>query len=198
MANAKKILLIAACFALLYSILLVNDTYSKYRTDATANTDITIAKWKLLVNNQDIKENNDFSNTITPVFNGDTNTKAGIIAPNAEGYFDIIIDGTETDVTFKYNLNITVSSSSSVTDLAITHYTLDSGSLLTFPNDTYSLEETVMQSSTNKVKRYRFFVKWLDGNGESMNNEADTAATKNGTAKFDISVSFVQVATSTT
>lgn len=195
MAHTKKILLIAACFALLYSVFLVQDTYSKYRTDANANTNITIAKWKLLVNNQDIKEDNDFSRTITPVFSGDANTKAGIIAPNAEGYFDVVIDGTDTDVTYKYTLSISVSSDSVVQDLAITHYTVNSGDLLTFSTNNYVLEETVPQDATSKVKSYRFFVKWIDGDGETMDNEADTNATTSGNAKFDVNISFVQVAT---
>ena len=53
---------------------------------------MAIAKWNILVNNLSIKTNTDISNSIVPVFTGNEHIAKDIIAPTAEGYFDINFD----------------------------------------------------------------------------------------------------------
>ena len=89
-----RIKIFIALLSLLYLITLVQDTYAKYTSSANANTNITISHWNILVNNQDIKNNSNFTNTIKPVFEDNENIATGVIAPTSKGYFDIIIDGT--------------------------------------------------------------------------------------------------------
>lgn len=46
----------------------------------------------------------------------------------------------------------------------------------------------------NKTLTIRLFFKWLDGEGEQMNNAADTAASVGeGTGKINVNASFTQV-----
>ena len=194
MYSNQKIFFLLALISLICTVLLINNTYAKYKTDADANTNISIAKWNILINNQDIKTNHDFSNTISPVFSGNENIASGIIAPTAEGYFDIIINCSNVDVSFSSNLKISVSEDSNVPDLLITGYTINDGELLTFNNGDYELNDTTLYTDTTRVKHYRFYVKWEDGIDATMDNAADTAATSNGMAKFNINVSFIQLA----
>lgn len=193
MNYSKQILILFGLLTLFYTLFLINDTYAKYKTDAEADTNISIARWSILVNNQDIKNNKDFSASIKPTFEGNENIASGIIAPTAEGYFDITIDHTNVDVSFSFDMILSIDPSSDVSDLIITGYTLNNGTIQTFPTNDYHLANNIMYNDPTKVRKYRFFVKWDDSATATMDNSADTKATS-GQAIFKINTSFVQLA----
>ena len=88
----RKITFLLALLALFYCVSLIQSTYAKYLSTADADTNITIARWNILVNNQDISQNSNFSEVLEPTFTGNENIKEGVIAPTATGYFDITLD----------------------------------------------------------------------------------------------------------
>lgn len=187
-----RIKIFIALLSLLYLITLVQDTYAKYTSSANANTNITISRWNILVNNQDIKNNSNFTNTIKPVFEDNKNIATGVIAPTSKGYFDIIIDGTKTDVSFQYNINLALSNLNTVSDLKLTNYKVnDDDTLHQIENNVISNQ--VLYDSDNKIIKYRIFVEWIDGDAETMNNEADTEAAINGIAAYDIAINVIQI-----
>lgn len=191
----KKFKFLFAFLSLFYCISLIQDTYGKYVSTANGNAALSVARWNILINDQDIKQNSNFTNTISPVFNGSENIANSIIAPTAEGYFDVIINGTNADVSFKTTINIEVSASSDVKDLIITKYTIDNRSTeYTFNNNDYTLESTTLYTDSNKITTYRFYVQWNDGSGSTMSNSEDTLVANSGQAKLDINVNFTQVA----
>lgn len=191
----QRIFLLVACFSLLNCFNLIENTYAKYSSDASASANISIAKWSILVNEQDINNNNNFTNSIVPVFTGNENIKDGVLAPNAEGYFDLVINSTNVDVSYNSNINIKVSEDSAVTDLVITGYSVNNGEVISLDTSSYVLTDVYNYSDTNKIKTYRFYVKWDDSDTAGMNNTYDTyATTSNGKAKFDVSASFIQKA----
>ena len=95
-------------------------TYAKYSSSTVGNADIPIARWNIKVNNQSIKDSNDISATITPVFEGTNHIAKDIIAPTATGYFDLVFDFTGADVSFKYDISVSASDLSVVSDLVAT------------------------------------------------------------------------------
>jgi hypothetical protein len=194
MKAKKKLRLLIALISLFYLVSTIQSTYAKYTSAAQANTNISVARWNILINNQDIKNNSDFSNTITPTFAGTTNIASNIIAPTSEGYFDVVVNGNNTDVKFQYTITLTVPTTSNVSDLKIFKYTIDEDTTEHTFTDTYTLTNTVNLADTNKTHTYRFYVKWLDGDGETMDNTADTNATNNGKGIIDISVNVIQLA----
>ena len=137
---------------------------------------------------QQIKET---KKIITPIFTGNKNIEDNVIAPGAEGYFDLIIDGSNADVSFKYNINTTVNKDSSVKDLIITGYSINGGDIIE-TNETL-LTDTIPLSSENKTINIRVFIKWEDGENSTMSNEDDTLATITNDAKLDVSLTFTQV-----
>ena len=188
----RRVKIFIALLSLLYLITLVQDTYAKYTSSANANTNITISRWNILVNDQDIKNNSNFTNTIKPTFEENENIASGVIAPTSKGYFDIIIDGTKTDVSFQYNINLALSSLNTVSDLKLTNYKVnDDDTLHQIENNVISNQ--VLYNSDNKIIKYRIFVEWIDGDAETMNNEADTEATINGIAAYDIAINITQI-----
>lgn len=179
-----------ACLCL--SVFFIGDSYAKYLSSVNETTKIKIARWRILVNNNDIREANTANAVITPVFLTNQNIANGIIAPTSEGYFDLIIDSTGADVSFKYALSVATASDSAIQDLVVTGYSINNGTI-ELPASDPIFEETVMYSSNVTTNTVRVYIKWDDSASATMDNADDTAAA-DGYAKLDVSLKFTQVA----
>ena len=120
MKSKRKLKLLAAFIALIICITQIQQTYAKYIDVKEGNTDFTIAKWKILVNNQDITESSTMSSLINPVYIENDNIKDGVIAPGSEGCFDIEIDSANTGESFAYTITLSNTDENTVEDLKIT------------------------------------------------------------------------------
>ena len=194
----KKIILILVCFIILaLLLLLMNIIYAKYKTEVAGIASISISRWDIKVNDNSIKNNQDISSTITPVFPGNEYVASNIIAPTAEGYFDLFLDYTATDVAFKYEINVTPNEESAVKDLVTTGYSVDDGEKIEFSEFNSPISETVNLSNENKTKKIRIYIIWNDNpDTSSMDNLSDTSSTlkADSSAILDVSVAFTQVA----
>lgn len=189
----KKIIFLIFCISILLCILTMQETYAKYSTSNNATSNMSIARWRILVNNFDVRNDLSTETVIQPVFSGNNNISDGYIAPTANGYFDILIDATETDVTFDYQISLNQNANNQVVDLAITGYSIDNGEVVNYNNS--NIIGTINKTDANKTKQIRVFVTWNDGEGSTMNNEADTNTTgDNATAKMDVNLHFIQKA----
>lgn len=179
-------------------IIVIYNSYSKYITSVNGNAAIGIARWKILVNNQDITQNNSLNNVISPVFPGGDNVASGVIAPTAEGYFDMEIDASDTDVSFKYIITTSDNADSAVSDLIISGYSIDGGERQEITGeDGFKIENTISYTSTDKTVSLRVYLKWNDDseNGAVMDNDADTSVTSttSNTAKVNVNLKFLQI-----
>ena len=194
----KKIVLILICCILLASLLLfINMIYAMYKTEFSGKASISISRWDVKVNDNSIKNNQDISSTITPVFPGNEYIASNIIAPTAEGYFDLFLDYTATDVAFKYEINVSPNEESAVKDLVTTGYSVDDGEKIEFSEFNSPISETVNLSNENKTKKIRIYIVWNDDpDTSSMDNLSDTSSTlkADSSAILDVSVAFTQVA----
>ena len=188
----RKIIFFLALMSLFYCITFMQDTYAKYISSASASANLTIARWNILVNNQDILQNSNFTSTITPQFAGTTNIKSGVIAPTAEGTFQIVLNGTSTDVSFTYTITLEENPYNTVSDLVITKYNID-GTDYAYDPET-PITENILLNAPNKIRTITFYVKWNDDPAtQNMNNAQDTQATYNGTAAYNIDVNVIQI-----
>jgi len=189
----QKILILLSCVALFFSINTIIDTYGKYFTSVEEDAEIKIARWRILINGEDVRNNASTKEIITPIFLGNENISSGVIAPHAEGYFDLIIDGSDADVSFKYDISINVNEASSVKDLIVTGYSINDGEIIPSTMDDV-ISNNVPLTQENKLINIRVFIKWDDSESSSMTNEDDTTATSNGVnAKLDVSLNFTQI-----
>ena len=188
----RKIRLFMAFFSLFLLFDMVQDSYAKYVSSATASSNMTIARWAFLVNDQDVLSNSDFSSTIVPVFPGNSYVATGYIAPDAEGYFEIEIDSSDVDVSFIETITLSLSSTNTVTDLEVYGYSLNGGSIVYFNNDPTVITSNHALHEQNTLNTYTIYVRWKEGTGELMDNEDDTDATLHGVAAVDINVNFLQ------
>lgn len=184
--------LLLAFFSLFILITFIQQAYAKYLTNANANANATIARWNIKLNNQNITEQNDFSNTIVPVFPGSEHIASDIIAPLSEGYIDLSIDATEVDVSFMETIEIKPAENNTISDLKITGYSEDGGPVQSFEGDSI-ITKTITLDQTKKTHDYRIFIKWVDGENETMDNQQDTEATQSGVANLKVTAQFKQV-----
>ena len=194
MKTYKKFILLIILILILCLVFFLIQIFAKYLTSATGNTSMNIARWNILVNNVSIKDNTNISNTLVPVFPGNENIAPGIIAPTAEGYFDLVLNFKDADVSFEYEITSTVAPNSSVKDLVLTGYSIDDGNKIEFSNNS-SIKDTILLTDNIDNRKIRVFVKWDDGALATMDNSQDTQATISGTpALINVNISFTQIA----
>ena len=195
MKNYKKILILIAIIFLIISIFFIIQTYSKYLSSATGETSVSIAKWNIKVNNLSVTTNTDISASIVPVFPGNSNIANNIIAPTAEGYFDLILDFQDTDVSFNYTISSSVAEDSPVKDFVIVGYSIDNGERIDITDTQDNLvSEDILLTDNITTRTVRIFVKWIDDDSQTMDNADDTiATTSDNPAKFNVNLSFKQI-----
>ena len=206
MRRRLSVLLLLVSFSFCLSFM--SSTYSRYVAGTTGNIDLMFAKWQILVNSQDITNQNNSNISFTPTIETDSNIKSNTIAPTSKGYFDININPTNVDVSFRYLITLTISNQN-IPDLMITKYAI-------LPNSYHEgdvIEYTTLQTNTitndmifnNSVNNFRFqpftvriCFEWLDGENGTMNDAADTAiglgaASGNTTISINANISFEQI-----
>lgn len=195
MKNYKKIVILIILILIAILVFFLIQIFAKYLTSASGDTSMNVARWNILVNNISIKNNTDISNTLTPVFPGNENIASGIIAPTAEGYFDLNFDFSSADVSFQYEISTTVNESSSVKDLVTTGYSVDDGEKINFDEVNLPIKNTINLTDNIKTQKIRIYVKWNDDENASMDNSADTiATTSENPALLNVNISFTQIA----
>lgn len=138
----------------------------------------------------------DISSKITPVFPGNENIASNVIAPTAEGYFDLNLDYTNVDVSFKYEISIETSQESAVSDLVITGYSINGGDKITVSDFSTPLTDTISLSDAVRTRSMRIFIMWNDDpDTSSMNNIDDTSSTLQATnsAILNVKIALTQV-----
>lgn len=194
----RKFRLLLACISLLCLLDLVQDTYAKYTSSANANTNFTIARWAFTVNSQDVLSNSNFSNTIVPTIDTNANISPGVIAPTSTGSFEITIDSSNVGVAFDEVITLTNGANNTVSDLVFTGYTKNNGTLTDLGNtNTATITTNHNLGEVTTVNTYHFYIAWIDGANENMNNAADTAAATNGVASIHVNLNFTQRAATT-
>ena len=192
MFDKKYLMFIVTLMCLFITMCMVNETYAKYVSSATSTTSSSIARWKILVNNDDITLGSTSSTLISPVFPGNNDISPNVIAPNAEGYFDIILDGSNTDVTFDYTITIGVNQNSPVTELVPIKYKIDGGNDIEFPPGSSSITGRVNLHDLSRTKNIRVYIKW-DDSLDLMTNAEDTDTTVGfQKGKLDVAINVIQ------
>ena len=196
MKNKKKFMLLLIGIFICLLLFSIIQIYAKYLTSSTGKTNLTIAKWNIIVNKKSIKNNSDISSEIVPVFEGNDNISAGIIAPTATGYFDLDFDFKDADVSFKYEINVSAAENSSVKDLVVTGYSVDDGETISFETFDQPISDTILLNSDIKQRKIRVYILWNDdAETETMSNEDDTASAITDTpALLSVNISITQVA----
>ena len=189
----RKMTLLVAIISLLFCFSTINETYAKYNTSLEGKTNMSVARWHILVNNQDVRNNSSTSAELAPTFLGTEHIAPDVIAPTSEGYVDLIIDSSQVDVSFSYTITPDVDATSSVTDLIVTGYTVNSGEKIAI-NNGQNITDNIYKIDNVNLTTIRIYVKWDDSSNSKMTNEEDTNASFiNEQAKLKLNIQFIQI-----
>ena len=192
--RSRKTRLMLALISLLLLVNLMQESYAKYISSASANGGFTIARWAFVVNTQDVLANSTFSSTIVPSFDTNANIKADVIAPTSTGYFDIEIDSSDVDVAYTTTITLGQADDNTVTDLRFTGYKINTGSIQPINDTSATIQIAHQLNEVNTTNTYRFYIEWYDGQGEDMDNSDDAVASDEGVAKVAVNLQFLQTA----
>lgn len=182
----KKFRVLLVIIALVVTLSLMNNTYSRYVAGSSSDVKIDFAKWQLLVNETDITNQSSSNITFEPVIYPNTNVAKNKIAPSSSGYFDIEIDPTNVDVSFKYSINLAIDESQNIPDLIITKYAYIPENYIESDDEENKLNYVYLDNTsviTNEVSyssgglkpiTIRIFFEWYEGENEIMDDTADT------------------------
>lgn len=143
-------------FLLFYTFIILflcfNMTLSKYGAIGKVESKVSIAAWKIKVNNENIETSNTFllKNNQETAGAQTTNNK---IAPDSNGYFEIILDLSDTEVSIDYKLEIDTSIlERNGINLQITGYSINGGTINQIENNTISGEKILREVNGKIIK----------------------------------------------
>lgn len=204
----KKLRFVIVLISLSICLCFMSTTYSKYVAGTTSDIEVLFAKWQILVNDVDITSNTSSTVSFLPTIEENEYVASNKLAPTSKGYFDINIDPTNVDVSFKYTVNLNAQNEN-IPDLMITKYALlpenyiegDTLELITLNGstitNTFNYDKEIEDFSF-KSFTIRVFFEWYEGSEETMTDEDDTyvggtAATEDTKFQMSANISFEQI-----
>ena len=180
-----KKLLTLTFFAILTFLLLVV-TYGVFQSKVIRGTSIKIAAWVVQVNDGIVSSKEKKFTIDDIVWNTSSNVLEGKAAPGIDGYFDIVIDPNNTDVSIRYDIVYDMDYLKNINTSFEVYKVeeLNNNDLLLTDKDTYTGLITLDNSVSHTIRTY---VKWQD---IEENNESDyITGTEN--ANFEIPVNVI-------
>jgi hypothetical protein len=189
---SKKRISILLVFAILLGVVfIVSYSYALFESNIEGEVETHPAKWHIKVNNTMISTGvtNEFTINNINYTQTDSNVRSGKFAPGIEGYYDLIIDPTDTEVSIKYTIIIEDFESE---NLKIDHLQLLSGNG-TLTEDGEGNYVGIIPLGSTVTENIRIFLVWdnLD------TDEANAADSLMGTAEnpdvdIPVTIQFIQ------
>lgn len=179
--SRKRVIRFFVFYSFLSLFLLLYSTFGRYTTIQEGKPRTEIANWNIKINNNDVTSENTMSNIITLVPDVTTQTTTNNeLAPGQTGYFDIVINPQETDVSIEYIINFDMTNLP--TGVSITSYEIvEDGIANTFTNTSIegeiNLSENTKSLSESDTKTVRVYWSWSDTTTD-IPNETDSYSIK--------------------
>ena len=177
----KRWLIILFVIFFTITLYVIGDSFALFETEREIVTNTDIGKWNIEVNDQTINNTTTFNVSNIHV-SGDANVRSNYFAPGTSGYFDIVIDPGDTEVSIYYEI---VCRTDMITNPQISLTRIEN---IDKPDLTYVREFThagiipLSDIQNNDITRIRFYVTWANNDN---NNEIDSLY-GSSSATFDI------------
>lgn len=148
---------------------LTGGTMAKYATEVTGSATATVAAWSFKANGDDTTMTGiDLGNTANRASYNEKTIKEGVIAPGTEGSFEIVVDGTGSEVGIKCSIKISNDDGANG---------IPDGFIFNVDGKPYTLgtpiEEIIAYDETAKAMKKTITVtwEWPNGNDTASNND---------------------------
>lgn len=149
----------------LFAVLIFSATFSRYLSESNGTFGMELADWKIKINNTEITPQTTTLNHEINLIATENISTDGLIKPGQKGYFDILIDPENTEVSLSYKIIIDTSKLPS--QIKLTKYTVnDSNTKINMP-ESKTLEDEIYLDGRESLdsldkKKYRFFWEWSE------------------------------------
>ena len=176
----RRWLIILFVFVLFFTAFEISESFSLFESakDIVVNNDI--GRWQIKVNEGLVSESVSFNVSNVKV-SSDENVRADHFAPGTEGYFEIVIDPNETDVSIYYEI-VCRDDMITNTQIHLTGVENNDDNLVLVAPYTYAGIIPLSDIENKEVTTVKFYVEWI--NNEN-NNEIDSLYGLS-TANFEI------------
>lgn len=185
----NKIIYIICAIMIFVSIYEITDTYGLFESQKDLVADNTVAKWNIYINDYSLNTTETF--IIDNFTFEESNTVAdNKIAPGITGWFDIIIDPKDTQVSVRYDITFDFTSIPNNITIESIEETSGQQIIKTGPN-TYSNYITLANINDGITNNIRVYIKW---NNDEANNESDTniGLTEDNVIQIPVSITVSQ------
>ena len=166
----KRVLLLISLLMLFFTIYLAMDTYALFESNKNYDVSSDIAKFVIKVNGSEAKTEEFVVDSIAYYENEYVIDNK--IAPLVDGYFDIVVDAEDVEVSLRYDIEFDFSSLS-IPGLVISSITeLGGNTLVLTDKDTYSGVITLADMDSSTVNTVRVSISWQN---DEANNEVDSS-----------------------
>ncbi len=185
----RRWLLILFVILLTITAYVLTDSFALFESDADFVVNSDIGKWEIDVNGSLINETSTFMISNVHV-DSDSNVRENLFAPGTQGYFDIVINPNDTDVSIYYEI---VCRTDYITNNQITLTRIEN---VNKPDLIYTAEYTyagvipLSEIKNNVSTTIRFYITW---NNNENNNEIDSLyGTSSDEFEIPIEITFRQ------
>ncbi len=196
-SKKKKILILLLILILLFFIL--RYAYSKYVNQVDISKDVNVAQWNVKINDQDITQDvhefliKDFT------WNEESHVQKPKVAPGMQGYFNLKVDTTGTEVSIKYTIEIDESKLREISDINLRVTGLEKDDVkqeMQFDEDGKIIIETIKkldEIKSDPIDNLKIDVVWENLDTEEGNKNDSKASELAGTKiQMPIKVNVIQ------
>lgn len=189
MKSTKKILISIFILILCLTTIEIITSFGLFETNKTGTKQLDIAKWNIYVNNYNLNGNNNTFTVDTITYTNNEGVTTGKFAPGVTGQFILVIDPRDTEVAFRYNLSIDLSSSQ-YSQIQIDRIEGIEGTNLTVTNNVYSRIVSLNDITNHRKDKIKVTFSWAN---DGTTDESDsTLGQEGGTFEIPITISFNQ------
>lgn len=167
----------------------ISNTYAVFQSDNELYVESSVAKWNIYVNSRHVNSYESFL-VDNFVVSENSGVASGKIAPGTSGYFDIVIDPSDTQVAFRYDLTFDFTNLQS--NFVIERIEEVNGvEVVRTGENTYSNIMTLDDIENNATNNIRVFIKWNNDEDENE-NDSIIGMVKDNTIKIPVVVTVTQ------
>lgn len=144
-------------FSLLCTVLIISETYGLFETNTNGRVEFPIAKWKIVVNEEELS--NEKQITLTDfTFKENPHTEDGFFAPGSEAYYDFVIDASGSEVSVAYTIQIDASSLKNHPNIKLT--VTDKNNTANVSPDGLTYKGILKRDTLNELKEFKINLVW--------------------------------------
>ena len=158
----KKVINISIICILTLIATMIGIAYAKYVTTLHGKAEVKIASWSFKVNGQ---SSENFTINLADTRTGaqqQANVEDGFVGPGTSGVFKIIIDGTGSEVSIEYDINmdIDVQNNEKFPKNLIFYSDSEMENAIYHGDNSINLNGYILQSDTNKASEKMIYWRW--------------------------------------